>query len=70
MAADNKTGPNGVEEVIGEITIRLSESLGLQITVNGVMNGPAFLEMALGYLRQYTDRAWDKSWVDTDDEGA
>lgn len=70
MAADSKTGLNGVEEAIGEVTIRLSESLGLQITVSGAMNGPAFLEMALGYLRQYTDRAWDKSWVDTDDEGA
>lgn len=70
MATDSKTGHNGVEGVIGEITIRLSESLGLQITVNGAMNGPAFLEMASGYLRQYTDRAWDKSWVDTDDEGA
>lgn len=70
MAADSKTGPNGVEEAIGEVTIRLSESLGLQITVSGAMNGPAFLEMALGYLRQYTDRAWDKSWVDTDDGGA
>lgn len=69
MAADSKTGPNGVEEAIGEVTIRLSESLGLQITVSGAMNGPAFLEMALGYLRQYTDRAWDKSWVDTDDGG-
>jgi len=70
MAADSKTGLNGVEEAIGEVTIRLSESLGLQITVSGAMNGPAFLEMALGYLRQYTDRAWDKSWVDTDDGGA
>jgi len=70
MAADNKTGPNGVEGAIGEVTIRLSESLGLQITVSGAMNGPAFLEMALGYLRQYTDRAWDKSWVGTDNEGA
>jgi len=70
MAADNKTGLNGVEGAIGEITIRLSESLGFQITVNGAMNGPAFLEMALGYLRQYTDRAWDKSWVGTDNEGA
>lgn len=70
MAADSKTGPNGVEGAIGEVTIRLSESLGLQITVNGAMNSPAFLEMASGYLRQYTDRAWDKSWVDTDDEGA
>ncbi len=70
MATDNKAGHNGVEETIGEVTIRLSESLGLQIIVNGAMSGPAFLEMASGYLRQYTDRAWDKSWVDTDDEGA
>lgn len=70
MAADSKTGHNGVEGAIGEITIRLSESLGLQITVNGAMNGPAFLEMASGYLRQYTDRAWGKSWADTDDEGS
>lgn len=63
MAIDSKAGHNSVaDEPIGEIRIRLTENLGLQITASGAMHDPAFLEMARGYLRQYTDRVWDKTW--------
>lgn len=47
---------------MGGVTLEFSEDLGLQLHVHGIMNNPAFLEMAIGYLRQYIDRRWEKEW--------
>ena len=65
MAINSEVRHNGMndnDEPMGRIVIDLSGSLGLQLYTEGVMNDPAFLEMANGYLRQYIDRCWQKVW--------
>lgn len=67
MAADSKAGHNGVnDEVLGSLKIDLNANLGLKLSLSGVMSDPAFLEMVCGYLRQYTNRQWDKNWKKED----
>lgn len=69
MAADRKVGHNSVSETtdpIGRVVIDFSGSAGLRLYTEGVMNDPAFLEMASGYLRQYIDRCWQEVWEERD----
>lgn len=60
MAINREVRHNSLDnaESIGEVKVILNESMGLQITVNGAMHDPAFLEMAHGYLRQYINHRW------------
>ena len=62
MAINSEAGHNSANSVMGGVTLEFSEDLGLQLHVHGIMNNPAFLEMAIGYLRQYIDRRWEKEW--------
>lgn len=47
---------------VGSITITLKDDLSVHLRTHGVMENAHFLEMATGYLRQYTDTMWQSTW--------
>lgn len=61
MATDSETGPDSVE-LLGQFTVAMDDSLRISLRTSGVMRDPAFLELALGYVRQYANNEWKKSF--------
>lgn len=61
VATDSETGPDSVEP-LGQLTVVMDDGLRISLRTSGVMCDPAFIELALGYVRQYANNEWRKSF--------